>query len=386
MVILIGMLFSLNGKDFSREKIRLLVNARKLGPLYFTPYFIIKEIGYDFNIYQLEKEQEGDWFANAGIGGRASFIRPRYFLSVVYTPSYLYYLHHKDENFFNYDFSSEGMLQLGKLHFYANYFKGKQRIRPTYEFGPRVRVLTEGENFSIELGPGRLLSFELLGNSTRYRYMDEKYLDYYNLSRLDRRENTLSFRIKRKIFSATRFYIEAGYREILFFRKEPGKDVNQFWASIGFLFPEIGFVTGSFNVGYKEIFSRDSKESLFKGMIGNGNLRFRIKRLELILLYSLGWNYSFWTYNLLRIENYGGKLSFYLTRNIKLGGGYTQGTLKFKEINRTDHIKRYEAYLLFRISGNTGVGIAYYLYRARSNIYDWNRYTSYIGGTITNVF
>jgi len=389
--LLSGCFLFLEAVNFNRYR-RELINSylKKIGPFYFQPYIILNGIGYDFNIYAQTAEEEGDWFADAGIGLRTSLIRPRFIISGSFSPSYLFYFNHKDENFWNYQGKVDSLLRLGKLHLYFGYKKSRNRIRPNFELGPRIRQRKEGYLFSAELSPGRPLSFEIAGSSERFVYEDTNYLTSIDLgARLNRRENTLRFVIKKRIFTRTRFFLETGYRQLRFKHPEITSDADQRWAAVGVQFPEIGSLIGSFKMGYKEILFSPFTTTAYTGIFGKGSVRARIgRRLQFDLFYTLDWNYSYWGWDdIYRVENYGARGFLFLTGDVKLGGGYSRGRLRYIETGRINNFQLYQAYLLFRVAERTGIGITYYY---QKNYYEGfehpDRFISYIGGVITNDF
>ena len=146
---------------------------------------------------------------------------------------------------------------------------------------------------------------------------------------------------------------------------------------------------------------RSGNQEHFYGVIGNASLEARIRRFNFRAQFSKDIQFSFWTDSIFFVEyRYGGGLSFYLTRFIRLDYDYSNGDNRYpgdvlvrfpdesyEIIQRSDNYKSHRLGVVFRIIRNTGLGLTLNSWERSSNDYRYGKRKSlFIGGYITYDF
>ncbi len=366
------------------EKEKLKIQSQALwqkGSFYLKIFPVVKTLGYDFNIYSLESEEEGDWVFNGGLGGRFSLLRPGFYLSATFAPYYLLFLHHPQENFLNRDIIGEFGLRISKLNFYFSYSDIKEKARPSFELGPRVASRRKTQLFSVDMSPEHPLSLEAVGRRDEYNYIQLSG-DLTTFS-ADRTEYTYMLRLRRRVFSATRLVFSIGYRRSLF-KYNPGeRNAIQQWGEVSVIFPEISKIKGAFSLGFKRLNSLKQGGFRFQGLKGRGDLSVELGAFLFSLSYNLDWIYSVFVVDVVRVKNLraGGGLKL-IRDNFRLQGWYSQGELLYLFSDRIDKIKNYGVQFLFRVSRKGFLGVQYFWLRATSSVHQWSRLINTIGGVV----
>jgi len=365
-----------------REKIKIQNEALwQKGSLYVRIFPIVKTLGYDFNIFSLGSPGEGDWVFDGGLGGRLSLLRPGFYLSSTFSPHYLIFLHHPQENFLNREITGEIGLRIWKFNFYFSYSDSKEKARPSFELGPRVASRRKTHLFSVDISPEHPLSLEVVGRRDEYSYIQiSGGLPAFSA---DRTEYTYILRLRRRIFSATRLVFSMGYRRSLFKWNEERNALHQ-WGEVGIIFPEISRVKGSFSLGFKQLSSLKKEGGFrFQGLKGRGNLSVELGTLLFSLSYNLDWIYSVFVADVVRVKNLRAGGGMKLVRdNFRLQGWYSRGELLFLFSSRIDEVRNYGVQFLFRVSPKGFLGVQYFWLRATSSVGGWSRLIKTIGGVV----
>jgi hypothetical protein len=171
------------------------------------------------------------------------------------------------------------------------------------------------------------------------------------------------------------------------------RDASSQTIGFGVELPEIGIVQGGFHIGLNYF---DPKNPLFKpsqNFNGSGNVRVTLlKRLRLRLFYMLGTNFSYAANDLYyNNQMFGGGADLYLTRFLKVSATYQEGHLKYHslldlELKRSDWTSQQQYSLSVPFLGNASLGIAYTVYRLRSDAMNLDYTRSHWGGFISYEF
>ena len=155
---------------------------------------------------------------------------------------------------------------------------------------------------------------------------------YYSTT-LDRTEVSLYGEFYYRLRPDTFFFINAGYTDYDFKYVEGRvKNSYSYDGLAGVRFPILGNLRGSLSLGYKSLMHRAGNQKGFSGLIGDTSLEARIRRFNLRAQFSKDVRFSYWTNNIYFVEyNYGGGLSFYLTRFLRLDYDYTRGDNRYPE-------------------------------------------------------
>ncbi len=390
--------------SFFKEKDQLLKHYfLKIGPFYLAPALLIKDLGYDYNIYYFEKDKTPDWTADLGINLRVfSIVKNRLILQVDEQPVYVFYLRHEDERTFNNYFTARAITYVNVFTISASYRNINARERPTWEFGPRARRHLDEVKITLDYNP--FSPFSISGYYTRRKinYEDERYLATYNLKKaLNRTEDQFGIKLLKKVFTRTFIFLEFSRTRYQFEYEEMGRNSDGKAASVGVVLPEIGPVRGTFQYGYKELIPEDPEKTQYKGPFGNAQIVVTLaRRIKLRFEYLRDTFFSFWGNSVFFDENRaGGTLELYLSRNFKVGTSYSAGKMEFPAFRayyddegnliketREDIFKNFSVFMAFRVFRTIGVGLSYSTLKIDSTLSHLNRERTFIGGFLTHEF
>ena len=226
---------------------------------------------------------------------------------------------------------------------------------------------------------------------------EELYLSRW----LNRKEQEASLEFYYRIFSESFFFLRGGYKEYNF--KHPlyhWRDAYSYQAYAGIRFPFLGRIRGALSLGYKQFVPREKDKKGFSGLVGNTGIDFRVSRFFLRLRYNRDCYFSYWSDNIIFIENrWGTGISFYLTKFLRLDYDFSYGEANYpevmflwlpdgsyEEILRKDIYHIHTAGFVIRIIRNTGIGLMVNYWKRDSNYYWETRDRMFVGGYVTYEF
>lgn len=380
--------------DFLAVKERIIREAWiKKFSLYISPTLSITDLGYTSNIYSYQDIEEPDWTADVGINLRAAAIlKDRFIFMIDEFPYYSFYAKNKNEEAFNNKFQFTVYTHVGRFNldyrFNLNYIRG----RPNSEFGVKTRIKERNHRVSLDWGRHDRFYINLYAAQDQSQYTDERYLEDYDLSQLDREDLLLGIGLNKRIFARTRLSLNYEYYEYRFLYA-PGKDGIGGKLSVAVDFPEISRVQGSLRYGWKSFFPKNPVYTDFSKPFGAGRLSIRVfRRFKFHFNYLVDNFFSFWNPDQYFDErSFEAGVEYYLSSRIKVGYWYQAGDLSYKNLvdgteTRKDNIYSARFSIGIRIFRTMGIALVYTTYRADSNRLDFTRRYNFIGGSIIHEF
>ncbi len=386
---------SLKTADFQKVKEDIVQNSwKKIGFIYVEPSILLKNVGYNSNIYSFDEEATPDWTADAGlVVNFSALIGRRLILIVKESPYYSFFLENKGLQYFNNQISGTLHSYIGRFNLEYTYEASDMLSRPTVEFGNRIKTKKYINKLSVDYGD---YSRSFVGFSARIEdlnYDDSDYSSGYDISsRLNREVSTFAVTLNRVIFTRTVLTFGWEYFNMIFDTDEI-KNGSGGVLSVGIQFPEVSIIRGSFKIGMK-YFSPDYDQAVkYSKPNGSGDVSIRLtKRFRLNIGYSIDNQYSFYEENqYFDLKRYTLGLDYYLGRNIKAGYSFSSGETVYKELSgletgRKDTIEQSEFKLGVRMSGDMEIGVQYTRYFGRSSFLEFTRNYNFIGGYINHEF
>lgn len=381
--------------DFFLVKDRIIEESRfNLGFLYLTPLFYLENVGYSNNIYNYENKQVADWTSDFGLGLRASAVAAnRVILQAEDLPYYSFYLNTKNQRAWSNRFGMTAYSYVGPFNLKAGYAQNNLRQHPNLEFGRPFHYQDREWSGEVDIGRRRPLFVTAYARSKTLDYGSEPYLDGINLGEsLNHRQNTFGLRLNQKVFTATIVYANYEFSDYAFaFRSE--RDTKAQQLSLGVVFPEIGVLQGSFQIGLKRfepsnpLFQRPQRPT------GRGDVRVTLmERLHLNLFYELQTYFSYSSSDVFYDnQSFGAGAEVYFTRFLKAGARIQDGRLKYFSfldllLQRSDHLRLQRYYLAVPFIGRTAIGVAYNVYRLTSDALAFDQSYKFWGGFINYEF
>lgn len=394
MVVWLSGMALVYAEDFFAVKERIIREAWiKKFSLYISPTLSITNLGYTSNIYSYQDIEEPDWTADVGINLRAAAVlKDRFILMIDEFPYYSFYVKNKNEEAFNNKFQFTVYTHVWRFNLNYKLNLNYIRVRPNSEFGIKTRHKERNHAFSIDYGRHDRFYINLYAARNQREYTDERYLEDYDLSKLDREEILLGIALNKRIFSRTRLSLNYEYYEYRFLYA-PGKDGLGGKLSLGIDFPEISRVRGSLRCGWKSFFPENPDYTEYSKPFGAGKLSIRLfRRFKFHFNYLVDNFFSFWNPDQYFDErSFEAGVEYYLGSRIKVGYWYRAGDLSYKNLGdgietRKDDIYSARFSIGVRIFRKMGIALTYTIYRADSNQLDFTRRYNFIGGSIIHEF
>jgi hypothetical protein len=395
-------------RTFRQEMEQIVKETRwQFGPFRIHPTFRFTNVGYDNNVYYQQKEEGpvSDFTATLSPEVKVHLLFRNYIiLTLTENPEYVYYLEQGRERRWNNTLSPEfKLLFLRRFVISGSYSYRNRRRRASSEFDVRANEHIESYEGSLFYETPRGTAFGISALSERISYEDITFPgeEIYLSRRLNRKERSGNFEFYYRVFSETFFFVTGGYTEYNFEHPESQwRNSYSFQYYGGVHFPLLGKVRGTLSLGYKNHTPRSERKKSFEGLVGNTSLDFRVGRFNFRLEYDRDNYFSYWSESVFFIaDRYGAGISFYLTRFLKLDYDYSYGKSNYPELTtivlpdgRAEKIYRKDLYrthsvgLVFRIMGNTGIGLVINFWDRDSNYYLEDRDRMFVGGYVTYEF
>ena len=388
---LTGLVFS---DDFQKVKEGVIDSSwKKIGFVYIDPSLLIKDVGYNSNIYYFNEEATPDWTADAGLLiNFSALIGKRLLLVIKESPYYSFYLENKDLQYFNNDLSTTIYSYLGRFNLKYIYRVSNILSRPTVEFGNRIKTNRYSNEFLLDYGNYNKFFIGISARTEDMSY-NKGYFDQYDIGpRLNRRKSDISFTFNKVIFTRTILFFKSEYFDLKFESDTQRNGAGGIF-SAGIKFPEVSILKGQFQIGVKYFTPEDPAVADYSKPNGSGNVSFRLtKRFKLGLSYIIDNFYSYFSPDqYFDLRRYTIELDYYIGRNIKAGYSFSSGETIYKKITgdetgRVDKTQRSNFKLGIRTSGNMEFGIQYTRYTGKSSFYEFTRSYNFIGGYINHEF
>ncbi len=240
------MAFGLFSEDFQKVKENIIKNSwKRIGFIYVEPSLLLKDVGYNSNIYFFDDKATPDWTADAGLViNFSALIGRRMALVIKESPYYSFYLENKDLQYFNNDLSATLYSYLGRFN--LKYVVGLSDMlsRPTIEFGNRIKTRRLIHEVSLDYGNYSRFFVSVSAGREDVNYDGTGYSEKYDIgARLNRVRNSFSLTLNKVIFTRTLLFFSSEYYEMNF-----DSDIQRNGSggifSLGIQFPEVSIMQG----------------------------------------------------------------------------------------------------------------------------------------------
>ncbi len=409
MFLLVSIYSYGQGYQEAKQELERIAKQTKwrIGPFRLFPTVNFTDIGYDDNVYHQRDEDNpvSDYTTTFSPQVKIYLLYRNFLiLSLTENPEYVYYFKQKRERRWNNTISPEiKLLFLNRFVISGRYSYRNRRWRASSEFDVRANELRESYKGSLFYETARRVSFRMFASLEKISYEDITVPgeEIYLSRALNREERSGNLEFYYKVFSESFFFISGGYTEYKFEHLQSrGRDSYSYQAYSGIRFPLLGKIRGTLSLGYKKFLQRREEKKGFSGLVGNTSFVFRIRRFHLRFQYNRDFYFSYWTNSIYFIEDrYGGGISFYLTKFLRLDYNFSYGEAnypekmplrmldgRYEEIKRKDTYRIHTAGFVVRMIRNTGIGLMFNFWERKSNYYWENRSRGFVGGYVTYEF
>lgn len=338
-----------------------------IGPFRMKMTLFLNDAGYDSNVYRTYYDPIEDWTFTTGPAFSVYLpLKKRILFLFHESPQYVYFRETKHERTWNHYFN-------GEVHFYINRF--------LFSFGKGYSDARQRWNTEIDIRP-RLKTDSLMGAvlwqiskktsfSLRYRHIEYDYenIEYEGINirrQLNRKGNYINFTGYYQLSYRIKVFVDFEHGIFEFESPQNFRDSKSWGVYSGVEFSPFGVFQGRINLGYTSVYTLDTERKIFEGIAGDAGVSLLLlKHFKVRALYTRGVIFSLGaTYFL--IERYGGGVSFYLFKNIRLDYDCNMGSLSYPEkqfiadsswIGREHNLETHSVGVYFRLKENIGIGV-----------------------------
>jgi hypothetical protein len=370
------------GKTWLGTALELAVRqaAWKFGPFRIQPTFSLRDAGYDSNLYYGSAgEPIADYSMTAGPAFTVYLpMKKKVVLSLYGSPQYVYYRKTKQERSWNFYLAGRANIVLNRFFITIGGGGSDAHERWNTEIDIRPRRKAWNTEASILWQATKKTSFFAAFSRQNYDFENLTY-ELSNLrDRLNRTEDRSNFKGFYQLSYRVRSFVSLEYARFSFLSDPALKDSRSLGLFGGFEFSPLGIVSGRVNLGYKTFDSLTAGKRLFSGLVGDTEVSIRLLRfLNVRGSYKRDVEFSVWYNNAFFTENiYGGGLSLYINRNIRLDYDFRLGRNRYPEsasgvsgdIKRNDDYRIHSLGLYYRVKRNIGLGAVASLWNRDSNL------------------
>lgn len=235
---------------------------RKVGPLWLGPYFNLRDVGYDDNVFFDSEEGEGDYTATAVPGLRA-LLRTghRGGVAIGQELAYVAFKNNSQLDHWNSDSRARGILLMGPTVLSLEERFRSDRERPGNEIDTRVRRTLNDLTAMARIPLRQRLGGHAALRAGSIRYVNGEGIDDIK-DRLDRDHRTLELTGEMRVRPRTTAFVEAILDDVNFRNPEQVRDTRSITVLPGLRLDASAPIQGEVKAG---VVSLDAPEEGFQG-------------------------------------------------------------------------------------------------------------------------
>lgn len=396
-LVLLGPAASVRAETWKARELRRSWEqaAWRFGPLRIQPLIIIRDAGYDSNIYY-HPEAVSDFWLTAGPGADAYFmLKKRLIVHLFESPQYVYFFKTERERTWNNYLNGEVSLSFNRFLLTAGGALNRARERWNTEIDIRPRRNEKKGFLSLLYQRSYRVSFEVTATRIDYRYESIEYNSVNLGERLSHLETFWSGKFYYRLNPRVQFFLEGEWGNYDFDNPASPGDSRSRAIYSGFEFSPDGRIRGRLRIGHKNFDTLEEGRPDFRGLVGDTSVSWTLFRpLVLRGSYRRDVNFSIWSQNPFFVGNSwsaGGSLYFFrkkirldYTHN-RLRNDYPLGEVPGSEPRRDNYTLNSVA-LYIRIKKTVGLGLSGGLWTREINVLNWDAERKFLGLNLTYEF
>ncbi len=369
--------------------------AWKIGPFRLQPAILLRDVGYDSNIYY-HPEAVSDFWLTAGPAFNFYFmVKKRLIVHLYESPQYVFFWKTKRERTWNNYLNGDVSLSFNKILFTFGGSYNNARERWNYEIDIRPRRKEKGVFAALLYQKSSRVSFEGRIRRVDYDYESIEYNGVNIGERLSHREDYLSGRVYYGLNPRIRYFLEGELGRFDFKNPTSGGDSRSQSLYTGFEFSSTGRIRGQIRIGYKKFDTLNSDLPDFKGLVGESSVNLILgKLLTLRGAYRRDVNFSIWSRSAYYVEQSwsAGPSIYVFRRKFRLDYTYshTKDNYPVPEYPgaelRKDNYALNSVAVYYRIAKTVGLGLSAGLWTRKVNVFNWDASRKFIGLNLTYDF
>jgi putative beta-barrel porin BBP2 len=346
------------------------------GPIRARPFLLLKDTGYDDNVYLDDTNPQGDFTSTGEAGIRfIAFFSDRAAVAAEERLDYVWFAQNTSQNHFNNAFRGAAHFYFKKLTLFTDLDTLNLKERPsTAEFDFRIRRIERRLGGGVTYERSRS-SLQMRIGRDRYHYISDTPEGQYVPDHEDRVENRLTLTARQKLLPKTSVLLEWEARGITF-THEAGQVGNSQARRIstGVEFDPSAFLKGSLKIGVENLRPEREQFTPYHGLVGEGVLIYRVTNRT--NLEGRGRKYTGFTSvpdNVYYIyDGYGATLTQFLAARVAGEIGADREQVEYPEVTqqvdpdhpltpvtglRTDRFKSYFVGISYRFNNQARMGL-----------------------------
>lgn len=355
------------------------------GPIRFTPYVVIKDLGVDTNVYNESdsKNPKKDTTFNVGPGVNYWFKLGRARIAATSDLTYTWFRIYDDQRSLNTDNKVTMSVPLNRLTPFVDGLYNNGRRRVSYEIDARSYSTEAGYGGGFDLRATAKSTIRVEGHHESFTFKEGEFFDGVSLANaLDRDENTTGVSWRETLTPLTTFVVRTEYEQDRFIHS-PIKDADGFRVEPGFEFDPLALIGGKVYVGYRHFNVLDSSVPDYSGLVADVSANYRLHATKFDVTFSRDITYSYETtqpYYLLTLV--GLRVIQRVTTHWDLAGNLGRQWLGYREVvapgtvggDRLDRSYYAGGGIGYEMSEDLRVGFEANYYQRTSNTVTFNEY------------
>jgi hypothetical protein len=368
----------------------------KIGPLRVRTELLLRDAGFDTNVYGTPDRAVADYTLTAGPQFTIYYpVNSRLLFVVSESPQYVYFLQTRSERTWNNVLRGEAYLSLNRLLFTFGLGLQNAKQRWNAEVDVRPRVVQDQSFGSIlwQVSPKTSLSMGF--RRANLRFEELAGAGPAPLSGLDHDERFLEIAADYQWTARGRLTLELQSGSFDFTDARSRNDALTRRLSVGFSFAPLLQIGGSFRLGYRWMSPRLGDRPTYGGFVGDAGLEARLSRFvrarvtlarDLPFSFIYSDTYYIW-------DQIGFGLSLYPLPGIRvdydfLGGNnaYPAGDFAASPAPHEDTYGSQSLGIVFRVKSSVGIGLTAGQWRRDSAYYGGRSRRGFVGLNLTYDF
>jgi len=249
----------------------------RVGPLYFRPYILIRDAGYDDNIRFDAKRAQGDTTVTAVPGLRGLLLAgTRGGVTVSQELGFVAFQRNSELNHWNDSTRARGVLLLGRAALSLEERYDSILERPNTEVDQRLRRLGNAVTGDVRtLSSGRL-GLRAFVRTERIDYLSSDSITGQIARRLNRQEETLAVIGEARVLPKTSLTLESTLGRVNFDDRNLDRDSRTRSLLPGLRFDPAASIQGELRIGLTQLDAVQRSGGGYSGAVGDGHLSTRL--------------------------------------------------------------------------------------------------------------
>jgi len=367
----------------------------KFGPFRLQPAILIKDAGYDSNIYYHPEAISDFWLTAGPAANLYLMVKKRVIVHFFASPQYVFFLKTKRERTWNNYFNGDVSLSFNKILFTVGGSYNNARERWNYEIDIRPRRKEKGAFASVLYQKSSRVSFEGRVRRVDFDYESIEYNGVNIGERLSHREDYLSGRVYYGLNPRIRYFLEGEVGRFDFKNPDSSGDSRSQSLYTGFEFSPTGRIRGQIRIGYKKFDTLNSDLPDFKGLVGESSVNLILGKLLMLRgAYRRDVNFSIWSRSAYYVEQSwsAGPSIYVFRRKFRVDYTYSRTRNDYPvpeypgaELRRDEYTLNSVA-IYYRIGKTVGLGLSAGTWARKVNVFNWDASRKFIGLNLTYDF